>query len=134
MSKFTSDLKIGFLALVVTFAVASIIILFWYQDYSLSRQFLNEAQKISATLPVLAVTEGQVANWTKEIRKNETAKGEFDAHLVEQINKIRLGEYTADQLNDHLMSCKRFCGSLIGKIFETNMREVAKRPHSILIL
>ena len=90
MRRFTSDLKIGFAALVVTFAVALVMIYITYEKYSLSRTFLGEAQRMSATLPVLAVTEGQVAQWTEELRKNEMFKGEMEAHLVEQINNIRL--------------------------------------------
>ena len=58
MSSITSDLKIGFAALMVTFLVALVIIYVTYEKYSLSRTFLGEAQKMSATLPVLAVTEG----------------------------------------------------------------------------
>jgi len=132
MRSFTSDLKIGFAALVVTFAVALVMIYVTYERYSLSRTFLGEAQKMSATLPVLAVTEGQVAQWTDELRKNEVFKGEMDAHLVEQINNIRLGKYTADELNEHLVSCQRFCGQLLNKIFVANMAEVAKLPHEVV--
>ncbi|MBM3802591.1 MAG: hypothetical protein FJW26_09830 [Acidimicrobiia bacterium] len=87
---------------------------------------------MSAALPVLAVTEGQVAQWTDELRKNETFEGEMDAHLVEQINKIRQGKYTADELNDHLVNCHRFCGQLLNKIFVANMSEVAKLPHEVV--
>jgi outer membrane protein OmpA-like peptidoglycan-associated protein len=132
MRTFTSDLKIGIAALVVTFAVALVMIYLAYEKYSLSRTFLSEAQKMSATLPVLAVTEGQVAQWTEELRKNETFKGEMDAHLVEQINNIRLGKYTADELNEHLVSCQRFCAQLLNRIFVANMTEVAKLPHEVV--
>lgn len=132
MRSFTSDLKIGFAALLLTFAVALVMIYITYEKYSLSRTFLGEAQKMSATLPVLAVTEGQVAQWTDELRKNETFKGEMDAHLVEQINNIRLSKYTADELNEHLVSCQRFCGQLLNKIFVANMTEVAKLPHEVV--
>ena len=132
MRTFTSDLKIGFAALLVTFAVAVVMIYVAYEKYSLSRTFLSEAQKMSATLPVLAVTEGQVAQWTEELRKNETFKGEMDAHLVEQINNIRLGKYTADELNEHLVSCQRFCAQLLNRIFVANMTEVAKLPHEVV--
>jgi len=132
MRSFTSDLKIGFAALMVTFAVALVMIYVTYEKYSLSRTFLVEAQKMSATLPVLGVTEGQVAQWTDELRKNEVFKGEMDAHLVEQINNIRLGKYTADELNEHLVSCQRFCGQLLNKIFVANMTEVAKLPHEVV--
>src|SRR5262245_8745548 len=132
MRSFTSDLKIGFAALMVTFAVALVMIYISYEKYSLSRTFLCEAQKVSAALPVLAVTEGQVAQWTDELRKNEVFKGEMDAHLVEQINNIRLGKYTADELNEHLVSCQRFCGQLLNKIFVANMTEVAKLPHEVV--
>ena len=116
----------------VTFAVALVMIYITYEKYSLSRTFLGEAQKMSATLPVLAVTEGQVAEWTEELRKNEVFKGEMEAHLVEQINNIRLGKYTADQLNEHLVGCQRFCGQLLHKIFVANMIEVAKLPHEVV--
>ncbi|MCI0625195.1 MAG: OmpA family protein [Acidobacteria bacterium] len=132
MKSFSSDLKIGFAALMVTFAVALVMIYISYEKYSLSRMFLGEAQKISATLPVLAVTEGQVAQWTDELRKNEVFEGEMDAHLVEQINNIRLGKYTADELNEHLVSCQRFCGQLLNKIFVANMHEVARLPHEVV--
>ena len=132
MRSFTSDLKIGFAALMVTFAVALVMIYITYEKYSLSRTFLGEAQKMSATLPVLAVTEGQVAEWTEELRKNEVFKGEMEAHLVEQINNIRLGKYSADELNEHLVSCQRFCGQLLHKIFVANMIEVAKLPHEVV--
>lgn len=132
MRSISADLKVGFAALMVTFAVAFVMMYLWYQDYDISRTFLGEAHKVSAALPVLAVTEGQVARWTDEIRKNESFKGEMDAHLVEQINKIRLGEYTADQLNEHLVMCRRFCGLLLNKIFHANMLEVAKLPHEIV--
>lgn len=132
MRSFTSDLKIGFAALILTFAVALVMIYVSYEKYSLSRTFLGEAQKMSATLPVLAVTEGQVAQWTDELRKNETFTGEMDAHLVEQINNIRLSKYTADELNEHLVSCRRFCGQLLNKIFIANMTEVAKLPHEVV--
>jgi outer membrane protein OmpA-like peptidoglycan-associated protein len=132
MRTFTSDLKIGIAALVITFAVALVMIYLAYEKYSLSRTFLSEAQKMSATLPVLAVTEGQVAQWTEELRKNETFKGEMDAHLVEQINNIRLGKYTADELNEHLVSCQRFCAQLLNRIFVANMTEVAKLPHEVV--
>jgi outer membrane protein OmpA-like peptidoglycan-associated protein len=132
MRSFSSDLKIGFLALLLTFAVAFVMLYIWFVGHDLSRTCIGEAQKISATLPILAVTEGQVAQWTNELRKTESFKGEMDAHLVEQINKIRLGEYTADQLNEHLVGCKKFCGPLLGKIFEANMREVANLPHKMV--
>jgi len=132
MSRFTADLKIGVIALVVTFLAAFIVIFLWYQNYSLSRQYLGEAQKLSATLPILAVSEGRVAELTAEMRKNESFKGEMESHLVDQINKIRLGEYTADQLNDHIASCKKFCGLLLGEIFNANMREIAKLPHELV--
>jgi len=132
MRTFTSDLKIGFAALLITFAVAIVMIYVTYEKYSLSRTFLGEAQKMSATLPVLAVTEGQVAQWTEELRKNEMFEGEMEAHLVEQINNIRLGKYTADELNEHLVSCQRFCGQLLNKIFVANMTEVAKLPHEVV--
>jgi outer membrane protein OmpA-like peptidoglycan-associated protein len=132
MRKFSSDLKIGFAALMATFAAALVVMYLWYQHYDLSRTFLGEAQRISATLPVLAVTEGEIAQWTEEIRKNESFKGEMDAHLVEQINKIRLNEYTADQLNEHLVACEKFCGLLLKRIFHSNMREVSKLPHEIV--
>jgi outer membrane protein OmpA-like peptidoglycan-associated protein len=132
MRTISSDLKLGFVALMVTLLVACVMMLIWYQDYDLSRTFLGEAQKVSATLPVLAVTEGQVAQWTDEIRRNESFKGEMDAHLVQQINKIRLGEYTADQLNEHLAQCKKFCGLLLNRIFHANMMEVANLPHSVV--
>ena len=132
MRSFTSDLKIGFGALMVTFAVALVMIYITYEKYSLSRTFLSEAQRMSATLPVLAVTEGQVAQWTDELRKNEAFKGEMESHLVEQINNIRLGKYTADELNDHLVSCQRFCGQLLNKIFVANMTEVSKLPHEVV--
>lgn len=132
MRSFTSDLKIGFAALIVTFAVALVMVYVTYEKYSLSRTFLGEAQKMSATLPILAVTEGQVAQWTDELRKNEVFDGEMDAHLVEQINNIRLGKYTADELNEHLVSCQRFCGQLLNKIFVANMTEVAKLPHEVV--
>jgi len=132
MRKFTSDLKIGFAALMVTFAVALVMIYVTYEKYSLSRTFIGEAQKMSATLPVLAVTEGQVAQWTDELRKNEVFEGEMDSHLVEQINNIRLGKYTADELNEHLVSCQRFCGQLLNKIFVANMTEVARLPHEVV--
>ncbi len=132
MRKFSSDLKIGFAALVVTFAVALVVIYVWYENYSVSRTFLGEAQKISATLPVLAVTEGQVAEWTDELRKSESFKGEMDAHLIEQINKIRQGKYTADELNDHIVNCTKFCGRLLNRIFVANMHEVANLPHEVV--
>jgi outer membrane protein OmpA-like peptidoglycan-associated protein len=128
----TSDLKIGFAAIVVTFAVALVMIYVTYEKYSLSRTFLGEAQRMSATLPVLAVTEGQVAQWTEELRKNEVFKGEMESHLAEQINNIRLGKYTADELNEHLVSCQRFCGQLLNRIFIANMTEVAKLPHEVV--
>jgi len=132
MRSFSSDLKIGFAALMVTFAVALVMIYLTYEKYSLSRTFLGEAQKMSAALPVLAVTEGQVAQWTEELRKNEVFKGEMESHLVEQINNIRLGKYSADELNEHLVSCQRFCGQLLNKIFIANMTEVAKLPHEVV--
>jgi hypothetical protein len=132
MRSFTSDLKIGFAALMITFAVALVMIYITYEKYSLSRTFLGEAQKMSATLPVLAVTEGQVAEWTEELRKNEVFEGEMEAHLVEQINNIRLSQYTADELNEHLVSCQRFCGQLLHKIFVANMTEVARLPHEVV--
>jgi outer membrane protein OmpA-like peptidoglycan-associated protein len=132
MRSFTSDLKIGFAALMVTFAVALVMIYVTYEKYSLSRTFLGEAQKMSAALPVLAVTEGQVAQWTDELRKNENFAGEMDAHLVEQINNIRLGKYTADELNEHLVNCQRFCGQLLNRIFVANMSEVANLPHEVV--
>jgi outer membrane protein OmpA-like peptidoglycan-associated protein len=132
MRSFSSDLKIGFVALLLTFVVAFVMLYIWFVGHDLSRTFIGEAQRISATLPILAVTEGQVAQWTNELRKAESFKGEMDAHLVEQINKIRLGEYTADQLNEHLVGCKKFCGPLLGKIFEANMQEVAKLPHKMV--
>ena len=132
MRSFTSDLKIGFAALLVTFFVALVMIYVTYEKYSLSRTFLGEAQKMSATLPVLAVTEGQVAQWTEELRKNEVFKGEMEAHLVEQINNIRLGKYSADELNEHLVSCQRFCGQLLNKIFIANMAEVSRLPHEVV--
>jgi outer membrane protein OmpA-like peptidoglycan-associated protein len=87
---------------------------------------------MSATLPVLAVTEGQVAAWTEELRKNEVFKGEMESHLAEQINNIRLGKYTADELNEHLVSCQRFCGQLLNRIFVANMTEVSKLPHEVV--
>ena len=132
MRSFSYDLKIGFAAIIVTFAVALVMIYITYEKYSISRTFLSEAQKMSATLPVLAVTEGQVAQWTDELRKNEVFEGEMDAHLAEQINNIRLGKYTADQLNEHLVSCTRFCGQLLNKIFVANMTEVANLPHEVV--
>ena len=132
MSRISADLKIGASALAITFLAAFIVIFVWYQDHSLSRQFLGEAQRISATLPILAVSEGRVAQLTEEMRKNESFKGEMNSHLVEQINKIRLGEYTADQLNDHIASCKKFCGLLLGEIFNANMREIARLPHEVV--
>jgi outer membrane protein OmpA-like peptidoglycan-associated protein len=122
----------GFAALMVTFAVALVMIYLWYQNYDVSRTFLGEAQKVSATLPVLAATEGQIAEWTEEIRKNESFKGEMESHLIQQINKIRLGQYTADQLNEHLVTCKKFCGLLLNRIFQANMREVARLPHEVV--
>jgi outer membrane protein OmpA-like peptidoglycan-associated protein len=132
MRNLSSDLKLGFVALLLTFAVAFVMLYIWFVGHDLSRTFIGEAQKISATLPILAVTEGQVAEWTNELRKTESFKGEMDSHLAEQINKIRLGEYTADQLNEHLASCKKFCGPLLGKIFEANMREIARLPHAMV--
>jgi outer membrane protein OmpA-like peptidoglycan-associated protein len=132
MSRFSADLKIGAVALVATFLAAFIVMFVWYQNYSLSRQYLGEAQKLSATLPILAVSEGRVAELTAEMKKNESFKGEMEAHLAEQINKIRLGEYTADQLNDHIASCTRFCALLLGEIFIANMREIAKLPHELI--
>src|SRR5262245_34766792 len=129
---FSYDLKIGLAALIVTFAVALVMIYVTYEKYSISRTFLSEAQKMSATLPVLAVTEGQMAQWTDELRKNEVFEGEMDAHLAEQINNIRLGKYTADELNEHLVSCTRFCGQLLNKIFVANMAEVANLPHEVV--
>ena len=67
-----------------------------------------------ATLPVLGVTEGQVARWTEELRKNgKCTKGRWTAHLAEQINNIRLSKYTADELNEHLVSCQRFCSKFL---------------------
>jgi outer membrane protein OmpA-like peptidoglycan-associated protein len=132
MRSLASDLKIGFAAVLVTFAVAMVMIYVTYEKYSLSRTFLGEAQRMSATLPVLAVTEGQVAKWTDELRKNEVFEGEMDSHLAEQINNIRLGKYTADELNEHLVSCERFCGQLLNKIFIANMVEVARLPHEVI--
>jgi outer membrane protein OmpA-like peptidoglycan-associated protein len=132
MRSFSSDLKIGFGALLVTFAVAFVMLYIWFTGHDLSRTFIGEAQKISGTLPILAVTEGQVAEWTNELRKTESFKGEMDAHLAEQINKIRLGEYTPEQLNEHLAGCKKFCGPLLSKIFEANMREIASLPHEMV--
>ena len=129
---FSYDLKIGLAALIVTFAVALVMIYVTYEKYSISRTFLSEAQRMSATLPVLAVTEGQMAQWTDELRKNEVFEGEMDAHLAEQINNIRLGKYTADELNEHLVSCTRFCGQLLNKIFVANMNEVANLPHEVV--
>src|SRR5687768_14233726 len=110
MRSLATDLRIGLVAICVTLATALVVFLIWYQDSQISKQFLQEAQKISTTLPVLAVTEGQMTQWTEEMRKNETVKGEMDEHLVEQINKIRKGEYTVDQFNQHLLTCKKFCG------------------------
>ena len=132
MSRISADLKIGFIALGVTFFAAFIVIFAWYQDHSLSREFIGEAQRISSTLPIMTVTEGRVAQLTEEMRKNESFKGELDAHLIEQINKIRLGKYTADQLSDHIASCKRFCGLLLGEIFVANMHEIARLPHELV--
>jgi outer membrane protein OmpA-like peptidoglycan-associated protein len=132
MRSFATDLKIGFLALLVTLATAVIVLFLWYRDYQVSKSFLFEAQKISSNLPILAVTEGQLSKWTDEIRKNETVKGEMEEHLLEQINKIRKGEYTADKFNQHLVSCNKFCGSLLEKIFASNTREVSKIPHEVV--
>jgi outer membrane protein OmpA-like peptidoglycan-associated protein len=132
MRSFATDLKIGFLALLVTLATAVVVLFLWYRDYQVSKNFLFEAQKISSTLPILAVTEGQLSKWTDEIRKNETVKGEMEQHFLEQINKIRKGEYNADQFNQHLLSCKKFCGVLLDKIFASNTREVSKIPHDMI--
>jgi len=129
MRSFATELKIGFLALLVTVATAVVILFLWHQNHDVSKQFLNEAQKISATLPILGVTEGQVAEWTEEVRKNETVKGEMDQHLTEQINKIRKGEYTVEGFNQHLLLCKKFCRVLIEKIFRANMEGISKMPH-----
>lgn len=132
MSRISTDLKIGAIALSITVLAAFIVIFVWYQDHSLGRQYIGEAQRISSALPILAVTEGRVAQLTAEMRKNESFKGELDAHLTEQINKIRLGEYTADQLNTHIQSCKKFCGLFLGEIFNANMREIANLPHEMV--
>jgi outer membrane protein OmpA-like peptidoglycan-associated protein len=132
MSRITTDLKIGFIGLSITVLAAFVVIFVWYQDHSLSVQYIGEAQKLSSALPILAVTEGRVSQLTSEMRKNESFKGELDAHLTEQINKIRLGEYTADQLNTHIQSCKKFCGLLLGEIFNANMREIANLPHELV--
>jgi hypothetical protein len=56
MRSFATDLKIGFLALLVTLATAIVVLFLWYRDYQVSKNFLFEAQKISSTLPILAVT------------------------------------------------------------------------------
>jgi len=132
MRSFATDLKIGFLALLVTLATAVVVLFLWYRDYQVSKNFLFEAQKVSSTLPILAVTEGQLSKWTDEIRKNETVKGEMEQHFLEQINKIRKGEYTADQFNKHLVSCKKFCGVLLDKIFASDTREISKIPHDVV--
>jgi outer membrane protein OmpA-like peptidoglycan-associated protein len=132
MRSFATDVKIGFLALLVTLVTAIVVLFLWYRDYQVSKSFLFEAQKISSTLPILAVTEGQLSKWTDEIRKNETVKGEMEEHLLEQINKIRKGEYTPDKFNHHLLSCKKFCGSLLDKIFASDTREISKIPHEVV--
>jgi outer membrane protein OmpA-like peptidoglycan-associated protein len=132
MRSFATDVKIGLLALLVTLATAVVVLFLWYRDYQVSKSFLFEAQKISSTLPILAVTEGQLSKWTDEIRKNETVKGEMEEHLLEQINKIRKGEYTPDKFNQHLVSCKKFCGSLLEKIFASDTREISKIPHEVV--
>jgi outer membrane protein OmpA-like peptidoglycan-associated protein len=132
MRSFATDLKIGFLALLVTLATAIVVLFLWYRDYQVSKNFLFEAQKVSSTLPILAVTEGQLSKWTDEIRKNETVKGEMEEHFIEQINKIRKGEYKADQFNQHLLSCKKFCSVLLDKIFASDTREISKIPHEIV--
>jgi len=132
MRTFFSDLRVGFAALLATIGIGLLLIYVTYERYSLSRAFLGDAQIMSATLPVLAVTEGQVARWTDELRKNEAFKGEMDAHLLKQINNIRLGRYTADEVNEHLVACQRFCGRLLNKIFVANMTEVARLPHEVV--
>src|SRR5207247_10642816 len=102
MRSFATELKIGFLALLVTVATAIVILFLWHQNHDVSKQFLNEAQKISATLPILGVTEGQVAEWTEEVRKNETVKEEMNKNLTDKINKIRKGKKTVEEFNQHL--------------------------------
>ena len=132
MSRLSVDIKLGVVAMLSTCLAAFLIIYTWYQDHSLSRQYIGETQRISNALPILTVSEGRVAQLTDEMRKNESFKGELDAHLAEQINKIRLGEYTPDQLNDHIASCTKFCALLLGEIFNANMREIAKLPHEVI--
>ena len=132
MRPLSTDRKIAVFAVVCTCFAASVLLYTWYQDHSLSWQYIGEAQRISNALPILTVTEGRVAQLTKEMRQNESYKGELEAHLAEQINKIRLGEYTADQLNDHIASCRRFCALLLGEIFNANMHEIAKLPHEVI--
>ncbi|MSO21974.1 MAG: hypothetical protein EXQ58_01705 [Acidobacteria bacterium] len=35
-------------------------------------------------------------------------------------------------MNEHLVSCQRFCGLLLNKIFIANMMEVARLPHEVV--
>ncbi|MEW5976883.1 MAG: OmpA family protein [Acidobacteriota bacterium] len=133
MRRLATDLKVGMVALLVTLATALVVLFLWYQNHQISREFLNEARKVTGSLPVLAVTEGQVATWTNELRQNETVKGEMEQHFAEQINQVRTGETTPEQFSKHISECKRFCGLLMDKVFKANAEEIAKLPHDIVL-
>jgi outer membrane protein OmpA-like peptidoglycan-associated protein len=131
MKETGTELKVGIVALLLTIASAGAVTVFWYQDHQVSREFVREVQRNSAALQRIPVTEGQVAKWTEEIRKNETVKGELEQHFLEQIRKVRSHEYSEEEFNRHLMSCKRLCGQLVEKMIAASADEIVKEPHDV---
>ena len=113
MARLGTELKVGVGALLVTLVSAFVLMLVWYEDHRVTREFVTEVQRLSAATPSLGVTEGQLAEWTSELRKTETAKGEMEAHFVEQINKIRNHEYSETEFLEHVVNCRKFCGQLL---------------------
>jgi len=131
MKGLSTELKVGMAALLVTLASSLVLTIMWYEDHRVSREFVEEVQRLSAASPV-TVTEGELADWTRDIRKTETAKGEMEKHFVEQINKIRNHEYSEQEFYQHVANCKRFCGQLIDKMIAASTEEISKFPHDVV--
>ncbi len=127
-----TELKVGVAALLVTMVSALVLTVMWYEDHRVSREFVREVQRLSADSPSIPVTEGQLAKWTNEIRKTETAKGEMEQHFLEQINKVRNHEYSEKEFYQHVVNCKKFCGQLVEKMIAASTEEITKVPHDVV--
>lgn len=132
MGGFGTELKIGVAALLVTVISCLFMILMWYEDHSVTREFVKEIQRLSPASPSIGFTEGQLAEWTGELRKTETAKGEIEAHFAEQVNKMRNHEYTEKEFIQHVVNCQKFCGQLLDKMIAANTEEMTKVPHDVI--